>query len=427
MPDQTISGASLTDFLHQLADGVAGGCLHVGSGPQAGRIFLRGGQVYAVLVPGRRPELGTRLLTAGALSPETLAEVTEAQRTVFPSWSVPDLLVHHGHVERALIDAVISEAMHQAMTELLGWGVTTWRFRVNERTREHVAPPLTVAGLLAEVGRRQVAWQAIERAIVGVHAEPVSHAVPVTVAAAAPADLALHPGARTLLALVDGTLTVGELAYRCGFTLFEAGQVVFALLRAHLIEIPAGAPVPALSVDVPPATAVAGPLTRAFHALTALLGPAPTGEELFAVAVRPQGAPTVSAAKQRAADVLAEQAEREQAEREQAGRPEPVDPEAHAAVFAELRAAAEAERPQPLAQPVADQPSADQPVGVTAPPEPYRPSDTDTASLFRELSSLGLEEDDAPDLSRPPAPRAGAAAADAAAAARKRKGRFGRT
>ena len=47
----------------QLADGLATGCLHVidPDGVDA-KVYLRGGNIYAVVVPGERPQLGARLV-----------------------------------------------------------------------------------------------------------------------------------------------------------------------------------------------------------------------------------------------------------------------------------------------------------------------------------------------------------------------------
>ena len=547
MQNAPFSGASLTDFLHQLADGVAGGCLHVGSGAQASKIFFRGGQVYATWVPGPAPDIGTRLITAGVLSPGLLAEVTESRRTTFPAWSVVDLLVHHGHVEQSLVDAIVREQICQSLSALLGWAPTAWRFRVNERTRDNVAPAMTVVDLLADLGRRQVAWQTIE-AVIG-----SSAAVPfASPGAATPDELGLHPGARTLLGHVNGARTVTELAELCAFTEFETGQVVFALVQAQLLTISRHVSALPLVEPSPGAglAADSGPLTRAFHALTTLLGPAPTGEDLFAVPVRTKRSATVGAAKRRAealaagalaAEVLAEQgrleelerlktaaellaaqlaadelsaqlaadeaamqvaeADRLAAEQAEAARlaaeqaevarvaeaarsaaeaaeemrgaqraleqaeaerqaidrateqaadlaaaqaakaasvaahavadalaAEQVDPDLHAAAFAELRAAAATtpaiiDTSSTVDPATTAPPTAPTPGPEPATTEPYRSRETDTASLLRELSSLGLDEDAEPE-SRPTAPAR--SVPRATAEDKKRKGRFGR-
>mgnify|MGYP000959177451 CR=1 FL=1 len=49
----------------------------------------------------------------------------------------------------------------------------------------------------------------------------------------------LGPHDWALLCKVDGARTLADLADDCGFTLFEAGQVVEGLMRAGLVEMDA--------------------------------------------------------------------------------------------------------------------------------------------------------------------------------------------
>ncbi|MCU1603122.1 MAG: hypothetical protein JWO22_3831, partial [Frankiales bacterium] len=56
----------------------------------------------------------------------------------------------------------------------------------------------------------------------------------------------------------------------------------------------------------------------------------------------------------------------------------------------------------------------------------YPPADTDMASLFRELSSLGLEDEPTGGPPAPPAPRPKPSGSSAAAGKPKKKGLFGR-
>jgi hypothetical protein len=51
------------------------------------------------------------------------------------------------------------------------------------------------------------------------------------------AEMAIDPEAWSLLCKVDGIRSVSELARECGFTLFEAGQVVYSLVRSGLLEV----------------------------------------------------------------------------------------------------------------------------------------------------------------------------------------------
>ena len=94
--------------LSGLADEQATGCLHVVDdvGSEA-LIYLKAGLVYAVSVPGQRPQLGARLISSNALVPENLAEALEAQRTELQGWRLGELLVHLGFVEQDVVEAFV--------------------------------------------------------------------------------------------------------------------------------------------------------------------------------------------------------------------------------------------------------------------------------------------------------------------------------
>ena len=70
-----LASTPLPNLLEQFAEGVATGCLHVldPAGEEA-KVYLRGGRVYAVVVPGHRPQLGARLVSSGDLAPEALGD-----------------------------------------------------------------------------------------------------------------------------------------------------------------------------------------------------------------------------------------------------------------------------------------------------------------------------------------------------------------
>ena len=223
----------LPAVLRQLADGVASGCLHIddGVGGEA-RVYLRGGHVYAVQVPGKRPQLGARLVSSGALGPEALAEALEAQRTELQGWRLGELLVHLGYVDQPVVEAFVDEQLRESASDLLRWPTGTWKFRVNERTREDVAPPTPVEELLSAVEERRQQWNTITEVLHGPDAVPV-----LSSAAETDAEMSIDPDAWSLLCKVDGVRTLADLARECGFTLFEAGQVVFTLVRNGLLEV----------------------------------------------------------------------------------------------------------------------------------------------------------------------------------------------
>jgi hypothetical protein len=223
----------LPAVLRQLADGVVSGCLHVDDGVGGtAKVFLRGGQVYSVQVPGRRPQLGARLVSSGALGPEALAEALEAQRTELQGWRLGELLVHLGYVDQPIVESFVHEQLREQTSDLMRWPTGSWKFRVNERTREDVAPPTSVEELLESVEQRRAQWDVITEVLHGPDAVPMLSAAGQT-----DAEMSIDPESWSLLCKVDGLRSVSELARECGFTLFEAGQVVYSLVRSGLLEV----------------------------------------------------------------------------------------------------------------------------------------------------------------------------------------------
>jgi len=230
-----LAATGMAEVLEQLATDAATGCLHV-AGPDGTEalVYLRTGEVYAMTVPGRRPQLGARLVSAGALAPDSLYEAVQAQHTELQGWRLSELLVHLGYVDQDVVEAFVVEQLHDCCTDLLDWTPGSWRFRAGERTRDDVAPATSVADLLARVVERQLAWEQMAATV------PDAQAVPTLSTGAVPnPELTLEPESFALLCHVDGRRTVAELGRECGFTDLEAARVVHALVESGLLTVAA--------------------------------------------------------------------------------------------------------------------------------------------------------------------------------------------
>ncbi|MDQ1642465.1 MAG: hypothetical protein QOJ90_1816, partial [Actinomycetota bacterium] len=233
MPEGDLLVGTVETVLHDLAGQGATGCLVVrDQEDDEAEVYLRDGQIYSVSVPGRRTMLGVRLMSSGALTPEALAEALEIQRTELQGWRLGELLVHLGYVDLAVVEQYVVEHLKDALADLLGWPVASWKFRKAKKTRQDVAPPTPVDSLLDDLRDRATTWTTINDAIGG------SDTVPVLSSTGTPADnVVLGPNEWALMCKVDGERSVAALAADCGFTLFEAGQVVMRLVEAQLLEL----------------------------------------------------------------------------------------------------------------------------------------------------------------------------------------------
>lgn len=264
-----LARTSVDAILRTLGSEGATGCLRVLDpvGEQA-LVYLRDGNVYAVVVPGRRPQIGVRLVASGALSEDTLAEVLEVQRTELQGWRLGELAVHLGYVPRPVVERYVTEQLQEACTDLLGWTAGRWRFQPGRRTREDVGAPMPVAELLDAVAGR--AERVAELLATG-HGPG---AVPLRIGA--PGGAELDPDARLLLDLVDGRRSVADLARECGFTLYEALRLVDTLAADGLVAV--RETVPAEAPPVPETLECAGPDAPAPTVLEHVEAPEPEPE-----------------------------------------------------------------------------------------------------------------------------------------------------
>ncbi|MDX6208629.1 MAG: hypothetical protein QOE24_1020, partial [Frankiales bacterium] len=246
-----LTTTALTSLLTELATESMSGCLHIidTDGDEA-LVYVKAGLIYSVLAPGRRPSLGARLVSSGALAPEALAEALEAQRNELQGWRLGELLVHLGFVEQPVVEAFVVEQVRDSMSDLMRWTAGRWRFRKNEKAREDVAPAMPVNELLAEVAWRHTQWNDIAETVHGPAAVPV-----LSSRAPASADIMLDADAWSLLCKVDNERALAELARECGYTLYEAGQIVYRLVQAGLLDVeedlaaePSAAPI---AYDIP--------------------------------------------------------------------------------------------------------------------------------------------------------------------------------
>ena len=282
MLDSDLLTSPLEQVLLDLGAQGSTGCLYVTDvhGEEA-EVYLRDGLVYSVFVPGRRPLLGSRLTSSGSLAPETLAEALEIQRTELQGWRLGELLVYLGFVDREVVESFVSEQMVDMLMDLLRWPVASWKFRKNKKARQDVAPPQEAHSLLGELRRRHVHWHQLSATVGGPDAVPMlsSHG-------GASSDVVLGPGQWAMLCKVDGERSLADLASDCGFTVYEAAQVIASLVDADLVEIDTDTvepeaqqrevdPLPDWSNDEQPTDAqLADSVARVTRALEGLLAPA---------------------------------------------------------------------------------------------------------------------------------------------------------
>jgi len=400
-----LADSAAAAVLARLAADSATGCLHVETSRSphsaharadagaaiAVTLYLRSGRLAAGERIGGPLQVGARLVAAG-VAPDHLAEAAAAQAGSLAGWRLEEVLAHLGYVDRGAVEALAREQLLDAVSAVVGATAGSWHFRRGERTRAMLALPVEVPAALAQVEERRAEALALADVL---GPEPV---VPrLTQAAAGASDHVLGPLDAALLQAVGGGRDLGELARVCGLSLLEAQRATAGLVEAGLVEaglVEAGL-VEAGLVEVAAAPVAAGPAPPpAVPAFGRLPG---RDHAVVAAALAELAAssphPAVAAAPRPAA--RAEEPAR--GARDNAGRH--TGGAGGAAVAGGEAGAAPA-------------------AGAVSARDPQ----ADTASLLRELSSLGV--DDARPAAAPVAPRL--PVTSAIERDRKRKGLFGR-
>ena len=211
-----------------LAAQEASGCLTISRGDgDEGLVWFRDGQVYAVSVPGRRPLLGVRLVSAGAISADQLNAALELQRSEMHSARLGEVLVHLGLVNRRVIENFALEQQRDMLADLLAWPIASHWFRNGARTRTDLAPFLDVEELIEHARERQRHWPEVVDDLGGGDVVPLL--------TGSEPHAALTSNEATVLRLVNGVRTLTDVADECGFTIFEAADVVQGLAAAGLV------------------------------------------------------------------------------------------------------------------------------------------------------------------------------------------------
>ena len=225
-------------ILRDLGQSGASGVLEINHpAGEMSHVWVRGGRIYAMQVPGYRPALGIRLLSGGLVSPEQLSAAAAEQRDRFPGHLIGQVLVGMGFVDAQVIDAFVRDQVRDQVADLLDLEVISAEFHPGRHVRQDIIEPTDIDQLLAVARENRDRRAEVLRRVGGAHVTPVL-GPPGT----GPAQTPLGPYDWALLCRVDGRRNLTELARVCGFTVVEAAQVVADLAMTGLLAIPAPAP-----------------------------------------------------------------------------------------------------------------------------------------------------------------------------------------
>jgi hypothetical protein len=225
----TLDAFSLPDIFQLLSYTKKTGSLHLRRDGQHGVVHLRDGAVTGGRGDVARQALGRRLVGAGLVDDDTLADAAE-QVLDTPGTGLGKTLVDSGKLDVEAARALAAEQVQDAVFELLRWEGGEFAFVVDEPDPDDVGTALPVEEVVAEAQRRLTAWSALAEQI------PSMDAV-VAVVPSPSADPVLSREEWALLALVSGTRSVNDLVALSGTGEYVVVSALAALAERGLVVV----------------------------------------------------------------------------------------------------------------------------------------------------------------------------------------------
>jgi tetratricopeptide (TPR) repeat protein len=231
--------ASLPDVVQLLFLGRRTGCLSVANERNFGSIWFDDGWITFAGMVSRPDRLGERLLAAGRIRPEQLAQAIAVQQAV-PGQRLGAVLRQLGFLTPEDVEGEVRRQVEETIYTLFTWTSGTFSFEAGVRPEEPDASlRLNPDGLLLEGARRVDEWSVIAKKIPSLDAV---FALEGEGRGAEDAHEALVETERRLLPLLDGTRTARDLMDATGLTDFEVCRILYGLLSAGRLRRVATAP-----------------------------------------------------------------------------------------------------------------------------------------------------------------------------------------
>jgi hypothetical protein len=219
----TLDAFSLPDIFQLLSYTKKTGTLHLRREGQHGVVHLRDGAVTGGRGNAAGQALGRRLVGAGLVDDDALADAVEKVLDE-PGSGLAKALADTGKLDTESLRALAAEQATDAVFELLRWPDGDFAFVVDETNPDDLGASLPVEEVVAEGRRRLETWSLLTEKV------PSASAV-VSLAAAPAGELVLSREEWALLSLVDGSRSVAELV-----TLAGRGEYVVVSALSGLAE-----------------------------------------------------------------------------------------------------------------------------------------------------------------------------------------------
>jgi hypothetical protein len=225
----TLDAFSLPDIFQLLSFTKKTGTLHLRRETDHGVVHLREGKVTGGRGDAACQALGRRMVGAGVVSDQALADAVELLLDT-PGEGVGKTLLSQGSVAADDAKRLAGEQATDAVFELLRWEAGEFAFVVDEADPDDVGAALEVEAIVEEGRRRLETWKDLVEKVPSMQS-------PVSMALAPEGDAALSKDEWALLSLVDGIRTVRELVTLSGTGEYVVVSALAALAERGLVHV----------------------------------------------------------------------------------------------------------------------------------------------------------------------------------------------
>jgi hypothetical protein len=224
----TLDAFSLPDIFSLLSMTKKTGGLHLQRSGSHGAVWFADGMLTGGASDLSRQSLGRRIAGSGRVTDEALtAAVTQVR--LDPDAGVASVLRDADAVDEGDLHSLVTEQIMDAVFDLMRWNDGSFAFVVDEPNRDGVGVSCRVDDVVAEVRRRLDQWSTIDAAV-------ADQDTVLTITCEPPAEPQLSVDEWSILALVDGQRSVGEIVDVCGRGEYAVVVTLADLVARKLLE-----------------------------------------------------------------------------------------------------------------------------------------------------------------------------------------------
>ncbi len=219
---------TLTEIFQLVAASRKSGTLGIQKDDSIVMIYFKDGEIIYAYGPRQTFHLGRLLKERGKITGEQLDEAIATQAKTENSRRLGEILIHKGFIDRADLEAVVTEQIRELLYSLLSWQTGSFKFYENQfPTEEEIVVSLSVEDVILEGLRRLDEINMIRETL------PDTEQV-YTISATQgerTRKVSLQSAEWNIMALVNGNRTIDEI---CNLSNLERNETLVKLAQLKL-------------------------------------------------------------------------------------------------------------------------------------------------------------------------------------------------